>query len=227
MSHGDGPARGARRAGRAPADGDQGVGGCGTGACCGSILLRVLLNPSFARATYGNCRAERLVVLVDAVAERDVLRRRQQRARDHAELDVDRVVGEPAAVREPCHVAREDAEAVRVRRRCHAQVELERVGRGRVLADLRQTGHAGQQRLDDVGAVRLLDAEAEQRVQEARRLGVESELAEVLRVVRGGRAVELVLLADRDDHLVDQRVAEARDLDPLVTAMALVGRRTE
>ncbi len=80
--------------------------------------------------------------------------------------------------------------------------------------DLRQPGDAGQQRLDDVRPARLLHAEVEQGVQQARRLRVQRIPAEVRQVVGGRRPVELVLLADRDDDLVDQRVAEPRDLPP-------------
>ena len=64
--------------------------------------------------------AERLVVDVDAVAERDLLAALlglQQRAADDAQLDVGHVVGQPAAVREAAGVTGEHAEAVRVRGR--------------------------------------------------------------------------------------------------------------
>ena len=47
-----------------------------------------------------------------------------------------------------------------VRRRRHAEVDLQRVGRHRVRRDLRQSGHARQQRRHDVGAVRLRHVQA-------------------------------------------------------------------
>src|SRR3954451_2837171 len=145
---------------------------------------------------------ERQVVLVDAVAERDLLAALlglQQRAGDHAQLDVGHVVAEATAVREAGGVTGQRAEAVRGRARRDAEVELERVGRSRVLRDLRQAGEAGQQRLHDVGAVVLLHAEAEQGVEELRRLGVQGERPEVAQVVARRGRVELVLLPDRDD----------------------------
>ena len=81
--------------------------------------------------------------------------------------------------------------------------------------DPRHARDAGQQRLDDVRAVGLLDPEVEQLVQDRREVQVQRVLAEVLQVVRRLRAVELVLLPERDDDLVDQRVAQPRDLHPL------------
>ena len=205
-------------------DGGQ-LGGCGTGACAGSVRLTMPLEPVRGKRDVRERRPERLVVAVDPVAERDLLAalvRGQQRTGDHPQLDVGDIVGEATAVREPGEVAGEHAEAVLGGAGRHAEVELERVGRHRVRADLSQSGHAREQRLDDVGPVALLDAEVEQGVEEARRLRVEGEPAEVPGVVPGGRAVELVLHPDGDDHLVDQRVAEAGDLPPSVLAAVLV-----
>jgi hypothetical protein len=171
-------------------------------------------------------RAQRLVVDVDAVAERDLLAalvRGQQRPCDDAELDVHDVVGETAAVGEPTGVAGEDAEPVRVGGRRDAEVDLQRVGRDRVVTDLGQPGDAGEERLDDVRAVLLLDAQPEQRVEDAGGLGVHGVRPEVGRVVGGPRTVELVLLPERDDHLVDERVAETADLHPRARLVRLAG----
>ena len=52
----------------------------------------------------------------------------------------------------------------------------------------------------------------EELVEHRRQLRLQHVLAVVGRVVLRVRAVEPVLLAQRDDHLVDQRVAETRDL---------------
>src|SRR5439155_7829471 len=111
------------------------------------------------------------------------LLRLEQRARDHAQLDVDDVVRQPAAVGEPRGVAGDRAEAARVASGRHAEVDLQRVGRNGLRADLRQPRDAGEQRLDDVRTVRFLDAEVEQRVQQAGGLRVQRVLAEVLQVV--------------------------------------------
>src|SRR4051794_29084929 len=63
---------------------------------------------------------ERLVVAIDAVAERELLAALlglEQRAADDAQLDVGHVVGEAAAVREAAGVTGEHAVAARVRAR--------------------------------------------------------------------------------------------------------------
>ena len=75
-------------------------------------------------------------------------------------------------------------------------------------------------RLDDVRPVRLRRAEAEQRVHDRRQLRLDHELPVLLGVAVRSGAVELVLLAERDDDLVDERVAEARDLDLVAAAVA-------
>ena len=76
-------------------------------------------------------------------------------------------------------------------------------------ADRRLARDAGEQRLDDVGAVGLRDVEPRvQDVDQVRQLGLDDVGAVELGVLVGRRRVELVLLADRDDHLVDERVAE-------------------
>ena len=86
---------------------------------------------------------------------------------------------------------------------------------GRVRPDLRQARDAGQQRLDDVRAVRLLDAQLEQRVEQPRGLRVER----VRRRSSSGRSpgdvrLNLSFWPSGMIDLVDQRVAEPRDLHP-------------
>ena len=87
-----------------------------------------------------------------------------------------------------------------------------------------QPGDALEQRLHDVRAVVLRGADVEQRVQDRRELRLHDVLAVERGVAVRGGAVELVLLAERDDDLVDQRVAEARDLDPAAVARAACRR---
>ena len=114
-----------------------------------------------------------------------------------------------------------------VARRRHAEVELDRVDRGRALHALVlvQARDALEQRLHDVRAVVLRGADVEQRVEDRRQLRLHDVLAVERRVAVGRGAVELVLLPERDDDLVHQRVAEARDLDPAVRRCAVPARR--
>src|SRR3954451_13341760 len=75
--------------------------------------LRVRVEPGRGRRHVREARQERLVVLVDAVTERELLPAlvfRQQEPADHAELDVGHIVTEPAPVREPGVVAGDHAE---------------------------------------------------------------------------------------------------------------------
>src|SRR6185295_15953376 len=114
-------------------------------------------------------------------------------------------------------VAGQSAEALRVGGRRDAEVDLERVDR--LAGLLVQAGQALKDRADDVrtpGLRRVHDT-WEQDVHDLRQLRVDDELAEVLRVVRGGRRVEPVLLTQGDHDLVDERVAQARDLYPVVS----------
>ena len=83
-------------------------GGCGTGAWAGSMRPNFASKPLSGSATYGNVVRNGFSLLVDAVAERDLLAALlglQQRAGDDAQLDVGDVVGQAAAVREAlrCH----------------------------------------------------------------------------------------------------------------------------
>ena len=89
----------------------------GVGACTGSWRSSVGDPPIsfFSEGTYGKVGQELLVVAVDAVAQRQLLAAlvgRDEVAADHAQRDVDDVVGQPPAVREAGVVAADDAEAV-------------------------------------------------------------------------------------------------------------------
>ena len=142
-----------------------------------------------------------------------------QSAADSTFGDVDDVILEPAAVRPSGQVAAEHAEAVALsdgRRRRDRQVQPNLVCQGvpgEVEVRLLQTG---QQHRDEVGAVVLLER-AELRIQLVEQLGQDRArvvLLELLVFVRVGR-VPLVLELRRDEQLVDQRIAEPRDLLPL------------
>ena len=103
----------------------------------------------------------------------------------------------------------------------HAEVDLQRVGRRRVRArSAVRPGMPGQQRLHDVRAVRLRDVEArEQDVDDLRQLRRDDVLAVELRVVGSAAcALKRSFLPERDDDLVDERVAQAADLDVAVVA---------
>ncbi len=138
---------------------------------------------------------ERLVVLVHAVAERHLVV--LQEAGHDLQLDVHDVVAEATAVREPGGVAADDPEAVLGVGRRHAEVELDRVDRGRSLDPLVlvETRDALEQRLHDVRAVVLRSVDVEQRVEDRRELGLHDVLAVERGVTVRGRPVELVLLA--------------------------------
>ena len=194
----------------------------------------------------------------EGVADDLLLRRvrRQQDALEHLQGDVDDVVAEATAVREAGDVAADDPEAVRrgrggdrhveaqvLRRRgvrAH-RVEVERVevDVGRALRGTAGAGaggvvarDAGEERRDQVGTARAgLGAvrvrHAVDALDELGDLRV-GDLAEELRVAVGRGAVEEVLQLRRHDGLVDERVAQARDLDvaaALVRGVAAVGRR--
>src|ERR671920_2476383 len=96
--------------------------------------------------------------------------------------DVDGVVLEAAAVGEAGAVASDHAEAVGRPGGRDAHVDLQRVGRHGVgLVDLVEARHPGQERLDEVGAVRLgrveldrqLDGQAELVVEQLGGQGVD------------------------------------------------------
>ena len=61
--------------------------------------------------------------------------------------------------------------------------------------------------------------DVEQQVHHGGQLRIEHVGPVVLEVVLRLGGVELVLLAQRDDNLVDQRVAQAADLDPLALGL--------
>ena len=145
-------------------------------------------------------------------------------ARHDLDCDVDHVVGQPAAVRVTGEVARESPEGLRVGRRRDAEVELDRVDRLRVLALLVQTRKPLQHCLHDVETVGLGRADVEQQVQDPRELRLDHVLPVQLGVAVRRRAVEHVLLSDRDDDLVHERVPEAGDLH-VVVAIVIVVRR--
>src|SRR5262249_40197341 len=122
-----------------------------------------------------------------------------------------------AAVRETRHIAREHAE-IRLgltRGRRDARVQTQHLA-GR-LEDgwFREPLYAGQEHGDEVVArdvVRRTDAEpSEQRFEQLRQRRV-GHVVEELRIVDGSARVEAILVAQTDHDLVDERVAEPRDL---------------
>ena len=132
-------------------------------------------------------------------------------ARDRAQLDVHHVVAEPPAVREPREVAVQDAEAVRVGGRRDRRVQPKLVGRARPREV--EGRNARQQHRDEVVAParRRRRQRGVQNVDQRCQLRVEvvpDELRVVLRIL----PVPVVLLAERDQGLVDQRVPQPRDL---------------
>ena len=146
--------------------------------------------------------------------------------------DVDHVVLEAPAVRPARVVARDDAEPVALpdrRRRRDREVQPQLVGE-------RLAGEVEVRRLQaraehghEIRAVGLLERPVlrVQLVQESRQRRARVVLLELLVLVRR-RPVPLVLQLGRDQQLVDQRVAEPRDLDPpapLRVAALLVGTR--
>ena len=225
MGWGELPAGGARSRRAPPTEWplDQ-LPPAGTGGWAGSIRVDGRGVEAAVRSREVRERGqERLVVLVHPVAERHLVA--LQEPGHDLDLDVHDVVAETAAVREAGEVAADHPEAVLVRRRRHAQVELERVDCRRALNALVlvEVGDALEQRLHDVRAVVLRRADREQRVQDGRELRLHDVLAVELRVAVRRGAVEAVLLTEGDDHLVDERVAQARHLDP-AAAVTPAGR---
>ena len=160
-----------------------------SGACTGSWRSSVGATADLVlqRRHVRERATEVLVVAVHAVAERQLLAalvRRHQVAADHAQRDVDRR-RRPAGGRSGSRRCRRRSRRSGSRsRRRHAEVDLQRVGRHRRPSPICVTpGIAGEQRLDDVRAVRLLDAEVEQRFSAAAGNGLEHVLAEVRQVV--------------------------------------------
>ena len=99
-----------------------------------------MLKPSCGVPTYGNvgryragvgagglngCSVTQCHRAVGRIGRRD---QRVRGTRDRLQLDLDDVVGEPAAVREPGQVAAEDAQLVRARRRRDGHVQAQQVG---------------------------------------------------------------------------------------------------
>ena len=132
-------------------------------------------------------------------------------ARERADLDVGDVVLEPPAVRVPGELSGEYAEAVAGAdgaARRDGRVQPEQVGLRR--AGEVQPRNARQQHRDEIGSSGRRDvgqARIEQ-VDEHRHLGIGVARGEVGVVLRLGSVPE-ILLAERDDDLVDQRVTEA------------------
>ena len=218
--HGGGSARPPRWA-----DGRSGcdqAGGWGTGAWAGSTRLSFESNAGVRQRDVRERAAERLVVHVDAVAERDLLAAllgRQQRARDDAQLDVDDVVREPPPVREAGGVARQHAEAVRARARRDAEVDLQRVGRRPALLPIwvspgTPVSSAWTMSVRSVS----LTPRPNRAFSSFAGSGASARAPKFAASFAGEVALYLSFLPIGMIDLVDQRVAEAADLHPVVRA---------
>ena len=88
-----------------------------------------------------------------------------------------------------------------------------------------EAGNAADEDLNQVAAAGRLGADVEQGIEDLGQARVDDVIAEALDVVLGLTGVELILVLGADDDLVDQRLAQARDLHqgPEVTAPILVG----
>ena len=91
-----------------------------------------MLNPSFAGATYGNAVSNGTSFALTPSPSGRLLRlaahQAEQDPADHAQLDVDHVVTEPAAVREARGVALDLAERLGAGRDRGGQVQPQQVG---------------------------------------------------------------------------------------------------
>ena len=130
---------------------------------------------------------------------------RHQVAADDAQRDVDHVVGQPAAVREPGVVAADHAEAVLGSPTAATPRLIFSVSAGAGLLPICVTpGMPVSSAWTMSVRLVLLDAEVEQLVQRRGRERREHVLAEVRRSAGRLRAVELVLERERDHQLVDR-----------------------
>ena len=152
------------------------------------------------------------------------------RTRDGAQLDGHDVVEDPPAVREAGQVPAQQTEDARGARRRDRHVEPKQVGLlrpGEVLEardeSRRDPGEQDGHQVCPVGVERRQvreDARIQHRQQRCE-LGTLDEPDEV-RVVGRTRCVPLVLAAHRHDDLVEQRVAQPRDLDERADAGVVV-----
>ena len=206
----------------------------GTSALERAVLARRLLG----RGTRGRVRvgvaatgregqvgervAEGDVVGVDAVSE--VVRGTDELALDHLERDVDDIVTETATVGEALRVSTDHAEPVGRGRHRGRHVEAELLARGDLALGHVEALDAREEHRHEVVARGLGSVDAVDGLDQLRQLGV-GHVLERRCVTRGLEAVERVLELERDDDLVDQRVAQARDLDVLAVGRLLLRRR--
>ena len=177
-----------------------------------------VLEALMGRTHVGELRQERHIVGRHAVAELTVGAvlelLAEEEARRNAQLDIDDLVAEPAAVRETGVVTADDAERVLRLRRRDGDVEPQHLAGGDVRR-LIQSRHAGQEDLHQVVASRFGHRDQRVAVEQIEQLGDLwiGDRAQELGVVPGVGGVEEVLGPQRRHHLVDEGHAETGDLD--------------
>ena len=190
--------------------------------CVGKGTPFVLSKPLNGSATYGNDVLVRHVVRVDAVAERQAVP--DQHTADRALGDVDHVVLEPPAVRIAGKVAAEHAEPVDLAdasRRGDRQVEPELVRERRSGVVQRRRLEPGAEHCHEVVTAVSLNGPncGYSFCSTVARIGFCSTSRTACPST--GADCSSSPSGRRDDDLVDQRVAEARDLHPLPLPLAL------
>ena len=150
------------------------------------------------------------VVGVHAVTQ--VVRTADELALDDLERDVDDVVTEPAAVREALVVATDDTEPVGLSGDRSRHVEAKLLARGDLALGHVEALDTGEEHRDEVVARRLRARRCRRRPRQLGQLGVGDVLQELRRRCVGLEALKRVLELQRDDDLVDQRVAQSGDL---------------